>query len=108
MDQATKNMIVDSIIKVVENAPNRPVKHYFSYQSYAGSHPYPYHITPQQFQNWVNYIISVLKIVSSYVDVMVCVSSINNIVMQQNDNYNKKTNDICQILLDFARSVLNM
>lgn len=100
MDYQTKTMVTNALIKLVDNAPTMTAYQYTTYpQNY---------ITKERFDIWVNYIFSVMKIISSYVDVNECLSSINKVIMQPNLNneYSSQVNSICQIILNFARSIL--
>lgn len=102
MEHQTKNMIVNALINVVNDAPTSPTSR--SYQL----HQSPYGATKESFEIWIQYVYSVMGIISSYVNVNTCVANIQNIAIQENKGYNVKTNSICQIILDFAKTVLYM
>ena len=99
MNHQTKKMILDAFIKTVDSAPTR--KNTFYQQG----------VTEDSFKNWMNYVNSVFQITSQYLDtnlLLVAYNSIQNIAMQPNMDYALKTNDICQEILNFARSILSM
>lgn len=101
MDHQTKTMIVNALIKIVDDAPTRSTAQYTSYlQKYA--------VNKDSFDIWVRYIFSIMQIISSFVDVSGCVSNINHVIQQQNpDNeYSSQVYSICQIILNFARTIL--
>lgn len=103
MDYQTKSMIVDALTKLVEEAPTKSAVPYTL-------QPNPYVISKERFDIWTNYIFSVLQIISSYVDISICVTNINSIIMQPklNDKYEyaAQVNSICHIILDFAQKIL--
>ncbi|EFB76231.1 hypothetical protein [Subdoligranulum variabile] len=101
MDYQTKNMIINTLTKIVEDAPTKPTVKY-------GMTSPAYTVSGESFGIWINYIFSVMQIISSYVDVNTCLTSINNVVQQPNSNndYSLQVNTICQIILDFARTIL--
>lgn len=102
MDYQVKNMIVNALTKIVDDAPTKHnVQYYMSY-------PKNYGISKESFDIWTNYIFSVMKIISSYVDVSICFSNINSIIMQPcpNNEYSSQVNTICHIILDFAQKIL--
>lgn len=96
-------MIIKALMKVVDDAPTKSSMQYTPYFQ-------PYTVSKERFDLWINYIYSVMKIISSYVDVSMCLSNINKITMQPNANneYSLQVNSICQIILDFARTILNL
>lgn len=121
MDPRIKQTMIDALIKVVESAPTRAIGSPFGYSPYNTpySSPYnpqpippnPYEITQSRFDIWLNYVNSTLQITSQYVDPNLCFTVKNNIQMvalQPGLNLATKTNSICQILLDFARSLINL
>ena len=101
MDYKIKNMIVNALIGVVDNAPTKTTMQFATY-------PPSSMVNKERFDAWIRYINSVMQVTSSYVDVSGCVSNINTVVMQPNPNneYASKVNNICQIVLDFARAIL--
>lgn len=101
MDFQTKNMLVDALTKIVDDAPTKSAIQYTSY-------PQNHIVNKEIFDIWINYIFSVMQIISSYVDVSVCRSDINSIIMQPNPNneYTAQVNAICHIILNFARRIL--
>lgn len=120
LDPQIKQTVVDALIKVVENAPTKVLVN-----SPFGSYPYitpsgspynplprslnPYEVTQSRFNIWINYVNSTLQIVSQYVDSSLSFSVQSNIQMiasQSGLDYATKTNNICQIILDFARKIL--
>lgn len=100
MDYQTKTMIVNALTRIVDEAPTKPIAPYTQ----------PYGVTKERFDIWVNYIFSVMSIISSYVDVSNCLLAINNVTKEPNFNneYSLQVNSICKIILEFARSVLNL
>lgn len=101
MDHQTKTMIVDALTKLVDEAPTKSGVHFTPY-------PQNYVVTKERFDIWVNYIFSIMQIISSYVDVSICLSNINAIIMQPNSNneYASQVNAICHAILNFARTIL--
>ena len=101
MDYQTKTMIVDALTKLVDEAPTKSSIQFTSYSQ-------AYIVTKERFDIWVKYIFSIMKIISSYVDVSICLSNINVIIMQPNSNneYASQVNAICRVILDFARTIL--
>lgn len=104
MDYQTKDMIINALMKVVKNAPTNSTNQYAVYSPYQKT----YDITKEQFDIWINYVYSILKIISSYVDVNTCLSHISNIIADPYDAYASKINTICQKILDFARTIISM
>ena len=104
MDYQVKNMIVNALMKIVEDAPTKQDEPYYVSVSY----PKIYGVRKEYFDIWANYIFSVMKIISSYVDVSICLSNINGIIMQPcpNNEYTSQVNAICRIILDFAQKIL--
>ena len=101
MDYQAKSMIVDALTKIIDEAPPKPARQYASY-------PQTYIVSKEIFGIWVDYIFSVMNIISSYVDVSICLSNINSIIMQPcpNNEYSPQVNTICRIILDFAQKIL--
>lgn len=96
MDHQTKMMIVDAVTNVVKSAPTKQNNSLFN------------GVTQESFDIWMRYVNSVLKITSQYIDINLIYplnTQIQNIVMQNKDNFSK-TNDICDILLNFARTII--
>lgn len=96
MDHQTKMMIVDAVTNVVKSAPTKQNNSLFN------------DVTQESFDIWMRYVNSVLKITSQYIDINLIYpinTQIQNIVMQNKDNFSK-TNDICDILLNFARTII--
>lgn len=99
MDQKIKKTIIDALMKVVDSAPTR--NNWFSQQG----------VTEDSFNSWMNYVNSVFQITSQYLDanlLFAAYNSIQTITMQTNMDYASKTNAICQQILNFARSILNL
>lgn len=89
-------MIVDAITNVVRSAPTKQNNSLFN------------GVTQESFDIWMRYVNSVLKITSQYIDINLIYplnTQMQNIVMQNKDNFTK-TNDICDILLNFARTII--
>lgn len=89
-------MIVDAVTNVVKSAPTKQNNSLFN------------GVTQESFDIWMRYVNSVLKITSQYIDINLIYpinTQIQNIVMQNKDNFSK-TNDICDILLNFARTII--
>lgn len=101
MDYQTKTMVVNALTKLVDEAPTKSAVQFTPY-------PQTYVVTKERFDIWVNYIFSIMQIISSYVDVNICLSNINVIIMQPNTNneYASQVNAICRVILDFARIIL--
>lgn len=121
LDPQIKQTVVDALIKVVESAPTRAINSPFGYSPYKTpySSPYnpqsitpnPYEITQSHFDVWMNYVHSTLRIVSQYIDASLSYTvqkKIQMVVLQPGLNLASKINNICQILLDFARSLINL
>ena len=131
MDQETKQMVIDAIIKVVNDAPTQPKKNgippivageigamaalsfplsTLSLVPLAAAYMAGKEndISQKTFDLWTKYVFSILEIISRYVNVMPCLSNINDILNKKNTSYAIQTNEICKVLLNFARSVLNM
>ena len=131
MEQDTKQMVIDALIKVVNDAPTQPTKNGSSSMAAEAIDPmaalsFPLgtsflvslaaaymerkknDISQNTFNLWTKYMFSILEIISQYVNVELCHLSINGILNQKNMSYAKQTNEICKVLLCFARSVLNM
>ena len=99
MNHQTKKMILDAFIKTVDSAPTR--RNSFYQQG----------VTKESFEIWLNYVNSVFHITSDYIDansIYGAYNTIQNIAMQSNMDYASKTNAICQQILSFARSILNL
>ena len=131
MEQHTKQMVIDALIKVVNDAPTQPTKDGISPLiaggiGVAATISFPLiasflvpsvatymagkknDISQNTFDIWTKYMFSILEIISRYVNVEPCLLRINGILNQKSMSYAKQTNEICKVLLDFARSVLNM
>lgn len=113
LDSQIKKTIVEALIKVVENAPTRPTNLNYGYSNYNNSFPNfnPYQVTQSRFNVWIDYVHSILRLTSQYVDANLCFSvqsNIQSIVMQPTSDYNSKTNNICQLILDFAQSIIQL
>lgn len=121
IDPRIKQTMIDALIKVVESAPTRAINSSFGYSPYNTpySNPYspqpmiqkPYEITQSHFDVWMNYVHSTLRIVSQYIDASLSYTvqkKIQMVVLQPGLNLASKINNICQILLDFARSLINL
>lgn len=102
MEHQAKKMIVNALINVVDDAPTSPTSRSYQLQQK------PYGVTRDSFDIWLQYVYSIMKIISAYVNVDECVADINNIVAQQNAGYNMKTISICERILDFAKTVLSL
>ena len=79
MDYQTKTMVVNALTKLVDEAPTKSAVQFTLY-------PQTYVVTKERFDIWVKYIFSIMQIISSYVDVSICLSNINVIIMQPNSN----------------------
>lgn len=100
MDSQIKKTLVEALIKVVENAPTR---------TSAVNGNFSNSIIQSRFDIWINYVNSILQITSQYVDTSLYFTVRNNIqntAMQSSLDYATRTNNICQIILDFARKIL--
>ncbi len=103
MNHQVKTMLVDALMKVVDNAPTKSVS-------------YSQDIPRANFKVWIDYIYSILKIFADDLNprdyVMIC-NDIQNIVNAPHNSNSQmilrdKTLKICQLLLNFARRVLYM
>lgn len=101
MNYQTKSMIVNALTKIVDDAPTKFVAQNAAYAQ-------TYGVTKDNFNIWINYIFSVMKIISSYVDVSGCLLNINSVINQPDStsDYSLKVNSICKIILEFARGIL--
>lgn len=100
LDPQIKQTVVEALIKVVENAPTIIS---------ASNGNLSNSIAQSRFDIWMNYVNSILRITSRYVDASLCFTvrnNIQNIATQSGLDYATRTNDICQIILDFARKIL--
>ena len=70
MDYQTKTMVVNALTKLVDEAPTKSAVQFTLY-------PQTYVVTKERFDIWVKYIFSIMQIISSYVDVSICLSNIN-------------------------------
>ncbi len=103
MNHQVKTMLVDALMKVVDNAPTKSVS-------------YSQDIPIANFNSWINYIYSILKIFENDLNpgdyMMICndIQSILNAPYNSNSQMilRDKTVKICQLLLNFARSILYM
>lgn len=112
MNHEIKKMIVDAIMKVVSDAPTRQ---YIKYNPYSYMSNLQYNnqskITKEKFDIWLNYALSVLKIISEDIDIGLYATlrdNVQNIANQPSNNYELKINSICQLLLSFARQIINL
>lgn len=125
-----KKTIVDALIKVVDSAPNMSNRQYNSdksrnyprnyYQAggtyrpgytYQSDMVYQSDISNENFEVWINYVFSVLKITAQQINSNLSYTvyqQIQNIVYQNNRNNSSKTIDICRILLDYAQNILKL
>lgn len=103
MNHQVKTMLVDALMKVVDNAPTK-------------SASYSQDIPIANFNSWINYIYSILKIFADDLNpgdyAMIC-NNIQNVVNEPYNSGNQmilrdKTLKICQLVLNFARQVLYM
>lgn len=111
MNHEIKKIIIDAIMKVVDSAPSKKNTKLNSYNPYDYKSTNPFEVTKEEFDIWIDYVLSIIKIASKHIDMNLCLSiqkNINNIVSQQGDDYMTKTNTICQMLLNFARQIINL
>lgn len=98
MDHQTKMLIVDAITNVVKSAPTRQ-----NYNPSIG-------VTKESFEIWIRYVNTVLQITSQYLisNLTFTVSSQIQNILTKNIDYDRKTFDICEILLNFGKFVLSL
>lgn len=99
MDQRIKETIINALMNVVDSAPTRNLS------------SYKYGISQENFNIWLNYVQSTIKITSRYVDMNLCLdvqNKINQVNHEQDSDYSTKIISICQILLNFAQSIIYM
>lgn len=98
MDHQIKIMIVDAITNVVRSAPTRR-----NYNPSVG-------VTKESFEIWIRYVNAVLQITSQHLisNLTFTVNSQIQDILLKNIDYTTKTFDICEILLNFAKSVLSL
>lgn len=130
MDHQIKTMIVNAIMNVVDSAPTnskRPHEPIFQpvnpYQQlspkpiFQPESPYTQLINSQttvsksSFDIWMNYVFSVLKIAEPYINPYLYLATLNgiqNVSTKVNSDYTNKTLEVCKIILDFARQILNL
>lgn len=124
MDHQIKTIIVNAIMKVVDSAPKqvniqtsqkRVSPHHSPSTAHQFAHPYQSEMLYQtddykdHFDVWINYVWSILKTASSYIDSNLYISvkkQIQNILTQSNMDYASKTTAICKTLLDLASRIL--
>ena len=104
MKHETKMMLVNALIKVVENAPKQDVTQGVIYNPNINKSMF--NVTQNQFDAWIKYVFEVLKIVSQYVDIGQCLTEMQNIMEKKEMSNFTKTNNISQVLLSFARKIL--
>lgn len=132
MDHQIKKTIVKALMNAVDSAPtNSNSKKMYEpvfqsenpYQKYAPKPIFqpknPYHeyvnyqitVSKSSFDVWINYIFSVLETTEPYVNpylYLAILNQIQNIAIQADADYTKKTLEICKIILEFARQILNL
>ena len=111
MDQKIKKMIIDALMNVVDSAPTKTRNSNYNYLPYTNPSSIPnlYEVTPEQFNIWMSYINSTLRIISQYTGMglyMTIQNDISSIANQPYVNYNQKTFDICDRLLKFAQTII--
>lgn len=108
-----KKYIIDALMRVVDSAPTRSNSQYNSYQTnalYRVENSKPYEITDESFKIWINYVFSVLNIAAQQVNSNLSYSvnkQIQSILYQNGADNATKTIEICRIILDYARNILN-
>lgn len=104
MDYQAKKMVIDALMKAVDSAPIKTNSRYLGeYLNGTTSH---HIVTKENYDIWRDYVSSILKITSRYVNVDPCLMFIKQIDMQSGINYNDKIVLICQKLLELAKSIL--
>lgn len=125
-----KKTIVDALMKVVDSAPsmsnrqnksntfrNYPRNYYQTGERYRPGYMYQSDmihqsdVSNENFEVWINYVLSVLKITAQQVDPNLSYTvyqQVQNIVHQGNSNNSSKTIGICRILLDYAQDILKL
>lgn len=112
-NQQIKKTIIDALMRVVDSAPTRSNSQYNPYQTnslYGIETSKPYEITDESFKIWINYVFSVLNIAAQQVNSNLSYSvnkQIQRILYQEGADNATKTIEICRIILNYARSILN-
>lgn len=121
LNQQIKKTIVNALMKVVDSAPTRSNSQYknlytsgHSYQTkmaYNRGYTEQYGVSNEKFKIWIDYVFSVLNIADQQIDSSVSYSvyqKIQNIIALNSLDNTTKTVEICKIILDYARNILNM
>lgn len=98
MSYALKKIAVDGLLKVVDSAPTKLCNNNFS------------SITKEQFDIWIKYALSTLDIISDTIESHTYITvkqKIQEIVLQNTNDYPSKTFAVARILLDLAQSLIN-
>ena len=101
----SKQFVIDTLIKLVDSSP---IKKGYSNNIYERT-PNSYNISQQELDLWINYINSVLDILSGYInptEISLVKMRIGNIASQGPELYSMRVLNIEQELLNFARNVL--
>ena len=95
MDYKMKQLVVDSILKVMNNSPIK-----INNNS---------NVTKDRFDIWVNYALSMLNIFNDNNSILMEINSTKNkiisITSMNSDDYLNKTLQINQVLLDLANKI---
>lgn len=121
LNQQIKKTIVNALMKVVDSAPTRSNSQYknlytsgYSYQpnmAYKQGYTEQYRVSNEKFKIWIDYVFSVLNIADQHIDSSISYSvrqKIQNIMALNSLDNTSKTIEICKIILDYARSIINM
>ena len=114
LNQQIKKTIVDALMKVVDSAPtisNSPKLYANDYLTYRQGYAKQYRTSDENFQSWIDYVFSVLKIVAQHIDSNLSYSvykEIYNIAYRNSVDNASKTIEICRIILDYAHKIVEM
>lgn len=130
LNQQIKKTIIDALMNVVDSAPTNSKKPYEPifqpgnpYQQlspkpiFQPENPYTQlansqtTVSKSSFDIWMNYVFSVLKIAEPYINpysYLATFNKIQNVSLKVNSDYTNKTLEVCKIILDFARQILNL
>lgn len=108
MRYQTTKMLVDMIFNVIDRAPNNQNSPYQGTINYQHNNLSNAFVDKQVYNIWVDYVKSILEIISNYVDVSKYVDNINRLGIDGNNNYVSKINEICNMLLNLAEMIVHM
>lgn len=100
-----KQFTLDTLIKLADSSPVKKACSYNNYNSTRND----YDISQQELNNWINYVKSVLDILSGYInptDISLIKEQIKNIASQNNLTFSMRALNIERELLNLAQKVL--